>query len=130
MLYVVSCHFFFFNQKTAYDMRISDWSSDVCSSDLFPYLARVTDLNVALASELADAPAAPATASIEGAVSSNTTVRWAPVKDAAGYRIRWRRADRTDWTESRDGPADSAQLAHPGVVIADHFFGVSALSSR
>src|SRR3546814_2861100 len=25
---------FFFNQKTAYDMRISDWSSDVCSSDL------------------------------------------------------------------------------------------------
>src|SRR3546814_9191686 len=26
--------FFFFQQKTAYDMRISDWSSDVCSSDL------------------------------------------------------------------------------------------------
>src|SRR3546814_10369026 len=30
MLYV----FFFFKQKTAYEMRISDWSSDVCSSDL------------------------------------------------------------------------------------------------
>src|SRR3546814_9092785 len=29
-----SDHFFFFKQKTAYDMRISDWSSDVCSSDL------------------------------------------------------------------------------------------------
>src|SRR3546814_21062187 len=30
------CHilFFFFKQKTAYEMRISDWSSDVCSSDL------------------------------------------------------------------------------------------------
>src|SRR3546814_11630741 len=27
--------FFFFKQKTAYDMRISDWSSDVCSSDLY-----------------------------------------------------------------------------------------------
>src|SRR3546814_21127233 len=27
---------FFFKQKTAYEMRISDWSSDVCSSDLFP----------------------------------------------------------------------------------------------
>src|SRR3546814_5403650 len=27
--------FFFFRQKTAYEMRISDWSSDVCSSDLF-----------------------------------------------------------------------------------------------
>src|SRR3546814_5225757 len=30
MLYL----FFFFKQKTAYEMRISDWSSDVCSSDL------------------------------------------------------------------------------------------------
>src|SRR3546814_1902229 len=27
------CIFFFFKQKTAYEMRISDWSSDVCSSD-------------------------------------------------------------------------------------------------
>src|SRR3546814_1139876 len=29
-------YFFFFKQKTAYEMRISDWSSDVCSSDLHP----------------------------------------------------------------------------------------------
>src|SRR3546814_10040708 len=29
--------FFFFNQKTAYELRISDWSSDVCSSDLVLY---------------------------------------------------------------------------------------------
>src|SRR3546814_2115179 len=29
-----SVYFFFFKQKTAYEMRISDWSSDVCSSDL------------------------------------------------------------------------------------------------
>src|SRR3546814_11266744 len=29
--------FFFVKQKTAYDMRISDWSSDVCSSDLLDY---------------------------------------------------------------------------------------------
>src|SRR3546814_5455274 len=32
-MYVVFL-FFFFKQKTAYEMRISDWSSDVCSSDL------------------------------------------------------------------------------------------------
>src|SRR3546814_4332520 len=32
---------FFFKQKTAYDMRISDWSSDVCSSDLQPGFACV-----------------------------------------------------------------------------------------
>src|SRR3546814_1385627 len=32
--------FFFFKQKTAYEMRISDWSSDVCSSDLASLLRR------------------------------------------------------------------------------------------
>src|SRR3546814_15691996 len=32
--------FFFFKQKTAYEMRISDWSSDVCSSDLQATLVR------------------------------------------------------------------------------------------
>src|SRR3546814_17787415 len=31
--------FFFFKQKTAYELRISDWSSDVCSSDLRPRAA-------------------------------------------------------------------------------------------
>src|SRR3546814_7499502 len=31
---------FFFKQKTAYEMRISDWSSDVCSSDLMAWLAK------------------------------------------------------------------------------------------
>src|SRR3546814_2966357 len=30
--------FFFFKQKTAYEMRISDWSSDVCSSDLIGFM--------------------------------------------------------------------------------------------
>src|SRR3546814_2950512 len=32
--FTIFCFFFFFKQKTAYEMRISDWSSDVCSSDL------------------------------------------------------------------------------------------------
>src|SRR3546814_3042914 len=34
LIFFSSIHFFFFKQKTAYEMRISDWSSDVCSSDL------------------------------------------------------------------------------------------------
>src|SRR3546814_10335223 len=33
-MFVTTCKFVFFKQKTAYEMRISDWSSDVCSSDL------------------------------------------------------------------------------------------------
>src|SRR3546814_1157036 len=38
---LLSCvSFFFFKQKTAYEMRISDWSSDVCSSDL-PFIEPV-----------------------------------------------------------------------------------------
>src|SRR3546814_12403885 len=49
MLYIV---FFFFKQKTAYEMRISDWSSDVCSSDLNLLPVRTPlDLRHALASD-------------------------------------------------------------------------------
>src|SRR3546814_10121620 len=40
MCYVVHL-FFFFKQKTAYELRISDWSSDVCSSDLLFHKGRV-----------------------------------------------------------------------------------------
>src|SRR3546814_2593587 len=38
---VISFSFFFFKQKTAYEMRISDWSSDVCSSDLLGAVVRI-----------------------------------------------------------------------------------------
>src|SRR3546814_3102649 len=38
--------FFFFKQKTAYEMRISDWSSDVCSSDLCPGQSKTDRTNV------------------------------------------------------------------------------------
>src|SRR3546814_20943149 len=43
--------FCFFKQKTAYEMRISDWSSDVCSSDLHPFGARQARRHVACAVE-------------------------------------------------------------------------------
>src|SRR3546814_19927928 len=38
------CVCFFFKQKTAYELRISDWSSDVCSSDLLKTLLNQTPL--------------------------------------------------------------------------------------
>src|SRR3546814_5079743 len=52
---VRSC-FCFFKQKTAYEMRISDWSSDVCSSDLRiggQYGAAVSDMGHAVDGDLA-----------------------------------------------------------------------------
>src|SRR3546814_5486302 len=42
------CIFFFFKQKTAYEMRISDWSSDVCSSDLAKRWLRAKEILGAL----------------------------------------------------------------------------------
>lgn len=95
----------------------------------FPYLARVTALNVALARELADAPPAPASVSIDGAVSSDTKVAWTPVKDAASYRIRWRRADKSDWTDGLVVPGTSTEALLKGVQIDDHFFGAAAVSA-
>src|SRR3546814_8966896 len=43
MVYYLFCVIFFFKQKTAYEMRISDWSSDVCSSDLIDHPANAVD---------------------------------------------------------------------------------------
>src|SRR3546814_5248231 len=42
-MYGVYFFVFFFKQKTAYEMRISDWSSDVCSSDLRVHVMRPDD---------------------------------------------------------------------------------------
>src|SRR3546814_19640247 len=46
--------FFFFKQKTAYELRISDWSSDVCSSDLFGDLDVIFYAGAALPQHLWD----------------------------------------------------------------------------
>src|SRR3546814_9660004 len=50
--------FFFFKQKTAYDMRISDWSSDVCSSDLQGTARRAGEDRAGQARPSAGSPAA------------------------------------------------------------------------
>src|SRR3546814_5782315 len=51
VVFILDCIFFFFKQKTAYEMRISDWSSDVCSSDLRNAAAG----NLAFTTELSEA---------------------------------------------------------------------------
>ncbi|MBC9031170.1 M20/M25/M40 family metallo-hydrolase [Sphingomonas sp. JC676] len=95
----------------------------------FPYLAKVTAINAATIARLAAAPAAPAEVSLNGALGMNTTVTWAPVPGAAGYRVRWRRNDKQDWTDSRDVPGTASEAVLKDVIVDDVFIGVSALSA-
>ena len=95
----------------------------------FDYLAKVTQINVALARQLANAPPAPTRVTIEGAVSSDTKVTWMLTKNAAGYRVYWRRADQSDWTKSQTVNAETSEILLPDIVIDDHFFGVAALAA-
>ena len=94
----------------------------------FPYLAKVTALNIAALRQLAAAPPAPANVVAGGAVSTDMTVKWTTVPGASAYRIRWRRADRTEWEQSRDVPASDIQATLKGIIVDDTFAGVSALS--
>lgn len=94
----------------------------------FPYLAKVTALNVAALRELADAPAAPASVSLDGALSMDTRVFWDAVPGAAAYKVYWRRADAQDWTDSRVVTGATETLLK-NVVVDDHFIGVAAVAS-
>jgi hypothetical protein len=95
----------------------------------FPYLAKVTALNVATLRQIADAPPAPSGVSAAGAVSTDTTLSWVTVPGAAGYRVRWRRADRPDWEAAKDFPATATGAVLKGVIVDDTFAGVSSLSA-
>ena len=101
---------------------------DVISGVDFPYLAQVTRLNAITLASLASAPAPPGGVKIEGAVSPDTTVSWAPSPGAAGYRVWWRDTIDPRWRYSRWADGGSS-LRLEGVVIDDWFFGVSAVSA-
>jgi Zn-dependent M28 family amino/carboxypeptidase len=75
----------------------------------FPYLAKVTKLNVAALAWLASAPPPPEP-TVEGAVSTDTTISFRPVPDAAHHLVRWRRTDANQWQEMREIPADCPVL--------------------
>lgn len=93
----------------------------------FAYAAKVTAINVAVARRLADAPSAATGVSVDGALGVDSTVKWAAVPGATGYRIHWRRNDAQDWTDHADVGADATSFTAKGVIVDDHFFGVSAL---
>jgi Peptidase family M28 len=96
----------------------------------FEYLAKVTRLNIALASRLAVAPPAPESASLSGAVTSDTMVSWSSVKGAVGYKIYSRPADQQQWQHNQfiEG-GDITILILKGVIVDDNFFGVSAVGA-
>src|SRR5690242_13124867 len=93
----------------------------------FPYLAKVTAINVATLRRLAAAPAAPQDVTISGALSFDTTVKWQPVPGAAAYRVHWRRDDTQDWSDSRD--VTGTQTILTNVPVDDNFVGVSAIGA-
>src|SRR5215207_1907238 len=64
----------------------------------FPYLTKVVKLNIAALAALASAPPPPE-ATVEGAVSTDTTVTWESVPGAAQYVVKWRRTDSNQWSE-------------------------------
>src|SRR3546814_13456547 len=83
--------FFFFKQKTAYDMRISDWSSDVCSSDLLQaqHLGKtgvmfdaMHDPGARIAQRVGDSPAARAR--LKDRLAANIARRVVHARDQPG----------------------------------------------
>jgi Zn-dependent M28 family amino/carboxypeptidase len=94
----------------------------------FPYLARVTKLNVAALAALASAPIAPAP-TVEGAVSTDTTLKWEAVPGAAAYIVRWRATDAANWQDSVRVPGSATGHVLKGIRVDDFVFGVSAVSS-
>jgi hypothetical protein len=93
----------------------------------FPYLAKVTGLNIKALAALATAPGTPTGVAIEGQVSPDTTIKWKPVSGATGYRVWWRPTTSAAWTQHRDVGADATSLVLKGIDIDSWFFGVSAL---
>src|SRR3546814_15666735 len=104
--------FFFFKQKTAYEMLISDWSSDVCSSDLVAWRS--------MTETAASATVAPASTSATGGrgiwVAMSSTPRPARTARAGTGRMRvseerseerrvgteWVRTCRSRWSPSHE----------------------------
>jgi len=87
----------------------------------FPYLRRVTALNVAALAALARAPMPPEP-TVEGAVSTDTTLKWWPVPGAAAYIVRWRPTDAAQWQHSLRVPAKCREISvtnSPRVADAD-----------
>src|SRR6185312_7778986 len=72
----------------------------------FPYLAKMTKLNVAALAAIASAPPPPAPKG-EGGVSTDTTITWPLDAKVGSYVIRWRRTDDSQWENARPVSSDA-----------------------
>ncbi|HEY0625534.1 MAG TPA: M28 family peptidase [Allosphingosinicella sp.] len=93
----------------------------------FAYLRKVTQLNVAALAALARAPMPPAP-TVEGAVSTDTTLKWEPTPGTGHWIIRWRPTDQDQWTESRRVRGEDLGAVLKGIRVDDWVFGVSSVS--
>jgi hypothetical protein len=114
----------------------------------FPYLTKVVKLNVAALAALARSPQPPEP-TVEGGVSTDTTLTWNPVKGAESYIVRWRATDAANWEHSlrlsyadlamcpgRAAPANArgdstvatCSKVLRSVRVDDFVFGVSSVS--
>jgi hypothetical protein len=83
---------------------------DVIEGVDFPYLAQVTRLNAVTLAALASAPAPPSGVKIEGAVSADTKVSWAPVPGRDGLSRLVAGHDRAAWTHARAVGAETSTV--------------------
>jgi hypothetical protein len=103
----------------------------------FAYLAKMTKLNVAALAAIASAPPPPEP-KVEGAVSTDTTVTWAPIESAFSYKLRRRRTDANQWQFEdtvlnvclvEPQPAGRCAVVLPHIRVDDWVFGVSSVST-
>jgi len=116
------------------DIRVEDGVhyGDTIDGVDFDYAAKLTALNAVSLASMAWAPSPPAAVTIAGAVTANTTLKWAPAGAAEqalirGYRVYWRDTDAPNWQYSRFvGNVTEYTLAN--IVIDNYFFGVASVS--
>src|SRR3546814_7014352 len=99
---IIDIYFFFFKQKTAYEVRISDWSSDVCSSDLVPARSAegaAANINPAaargIAMSMTTIPFEPRTPTV-AVCTKSFTVECCPERSIFSSQVFWRSSSRAN----------------------------------
>ncbi len=94
----------------------------------FDYVARVARVNGVGLASLATAPATPREVTIDGRLSSDTTLNWKPVPGATGYRVVWRDTAASLWTDAQTvGAVTTVTLP---LSKDNYFFGVQSMDAN